>query len=235
MWLCYQTPRTTVSSVSGVQESLSCVEVLMSGFSTCCLTALAPPSLWGLLNMQGLLRRLVPLVTTEPKSCSGSHKGLSEWRHWIAMDEQVQQRDLWACEYGVCACVCVDCDVNNNSFRSPAALSVGKVTANPHFCRQSTMPRGEEMSFLLKLCLIQQITFLSILGDCTQLGYLDALTICGDCLPIFTAWLIIQCCYDSNLYTKSEFTLRVIVYISSGPKWFHIISTFLSSQPWTLK
>lgn len=42
------------------------------------------------------------------------------------------------------------------------------------------------MSFILKLCLIQQITFHSILGDCTQLGYQAALTVRAVCLG-FTA------------------------------------------------
>lgn len=40
------------------------------------------------------------------------------------------------------------------------------------------------MSFILKLRLIQQITFLSILGDCTQLSYQATLTVCGDCLSV---------------------------------------------------
>lgn len=48
------------SLMSGVQESLSSEEVLMSRLPTRCLTALAPSFITGLLNMQGLLSRLVP-------------------------------------------------------------------------------------------------------------------------------------------------------------------------------
>lgn len=71
--------------------------------------------------MQGLLSGLVPLaplVTTQPKSCWGSHKEPGGRRLLIAMDEKVQQRDLWASTcVSLCVCVCVVyCDVNNNSF-----------------------------------------------------------------------------------------------------------------------
>ena len=48
------------SLMSGVQESPSREEVLMSSLPTHCLTALAPSFIMGPLNMQGLLSRLVP-------------------------------------------------------------------------------------------------------------------------------------------------------------------------------
>lgn len=65
----------------------------------------------------------------------------------------------------VCVCVRVDyCDVNNNSFLSPVALSVGEDAANTHFLQTKHNAKREEMSFILKICLIQQITFLSILS-----------------------------------------------------------------------
>lgn len=55
--------------------------------------------------MQEQLSGVVPLVTTPPESCSGSHKEQGWRRLWIAMDEKVQQRDLWASTCAqLCAC-----------------------------------------------------------------------------------------------------------------------------------
>ena len=66
------------------------------------------------------------------------------------MDEQVQKRDLWARQC-VCVCVCVDyCDVNNNSFCSPVALSAGEVARKSSFLQTKHNAKGEEMSFIFK-------------------------------------------------------------------------------------
>lgn len=191
-------------SMSGVQESLSLVEVLMSDLPTHRLTALPLLYYRSRAEYAGAVKQTcTSLVTTQPKSCSGSHKGTSGRRHWIAMDEKVQQRDVWASVY-------VDnCDVNNNSFCSPVALNVWEVTANPHFLQTKHNAKREGMSFILKICLIQQITFLSILGDCTQLGYLAALTICGDCRPILRPdlWCSVVAV---AIYSNSELRLGLL-------------------------
>lgn len=86
------------------------------------------------------------------------------------------------------------------------------------------------MSFILKICFIQQITFLSILGVCTQLTYLGALTK-WRVSPNFIASLIMQRCHSGNLLRLTVCTWGYCVYIWPGPKWFHIISIFSSSQP----
>lgn len=145
------------------------------------------------------------------------------------MYKKVQHGDLWAC---ACVCLCVwvcadHCDVNNNSFRSPVALSVWRSHCKSSFLQTKHNAKAEEMSFILKICLIQQITFLSILGDCTQLGLSGRADNMWRLSPGFTAWLIMQRGYGGNLLRVRVCAWGYCGYIAGTtvvPHYIHIFN-----------
>lgn len=76
------------------------------------------------------------------------------------MEEEVRRGDLRA---GARASVCRPIVMRMiTPPTQPAALSVDAEAANPRFCRRGAMPGEEGTTFILKTCLIQEITFLSI-------------------------------------------------------------------------
>lgn len=105
----------------------------------------------------------------------------------------------------------------------PVALSVGEDAANPYFCRRSAMPREEEMSSILKMCLIREITFLSILGVVAAFAYLALRWQYGDRRPILQPRIIMQCCHSGNLRQRALCAWAHAVHIyrqdHSGSVW----------------
>lgn len=189
--------------------------------------------------MQGLLSRLVPLVTTQPKSCSGSNKGPSRRRHWIAMDEQVQQRDLRACAcvyLSVCACVCVWTTlmwiitllVHQCPWVSEKSLQI-LIFADKAQCQ------GGRNEFYFK-AVSHSTDYIPL-----HLRWLHTaqLSSCTDNMwrlsPNFTAWLIMQRCYGGNLLLLRVCAWGYCVHIAwtkVAPYYIHI---FHPADPKLLK
>lgn len=145
--------------------------------------------------MQRPSSKLVPLVATQTKSCSGSHKEPSWTRQRIAMGDKLQQQDFCACP-----CVYVDYgDVNYTSFFLTSGLGCLRRCCKSLFLQTKHNAKENKISFISKIGLIQQITFLSILGVSSHLTYIATLTI-WSLAPSFTAWIIMQRCHSGNLW-----------------------------------
>lgn len=181
--------------------------------------------------MLGQLSRLVPLVSTQPKNCSGSHKGPSGRRRWIAMNEKVQQRDLWAsaCAW-VCACVraCVWTIVmwiitlfaHQWPWVSEKALQI-LIFADKAECQ------GERTEFYFK-DLSHSTDYIPLhlrwLHSARLSSHTDNMWRLS---PNLTAWLIKQCCYGGNLLQLTVCAWGYCVYIAWTkvvPYYIHIFN-----------